>query len=225
MFAGNPTSQLVEDALVSLEKLLKSGVDDQVIFNTLQQCHGHMKFLVHVVPHLPSITGRKTTINILWQLIAQSQQRSMHEVELLVEKDLVSALFKVIGEVRHNDREEEAELLSCSIKLLGVCLSHPSSTAVLPSTSIKILVEILHQEGQISEALSRDVLALLEILVLRSDEHETAIYEAGGAATLLKLAGSKVVACREKIAQKLRENGVMGNEISGAVDVLKVDKL
>ncbi|CAM6018234.1 unnamed protein product [Sphagnum balticum] len=218
---GDPTSQLVEDALVSLEKLLKSGVDNQVIFNTFQECHGHMKFLVHVVPHLPSITGRKTTINILWQLIAQYQQRSMHEVELLVEKDLVSALSKVIGEVRHNDREEEAELLSRSIKLLQVCLSHPSSTAVLPSASIKILVEILHQEGQISEALSRDVLALLEILVLRSDEHETAIYEAGGAATLLKLAGSKVVACREKIAQKLRENGVMGTEISGAVDVLK----
>jgi hypothetical protein len=218
MFAGNPTSQLVEDALVSLEKLLKSGVDNQVIFNTLQQCHGHMKFLVHVVPHLPSITGRKTTINILWQLIAQYQQRSMHEVEL------VSVLLRV-GEVVCNDRKEEAELLSCSIKLLRVCLSHPSGTAVLPSTSIKILVEILHQEGQISEALSRDVLALLEILVLRSDEHETAIYEAGGAATLLKLAGSKVVACREKIAQKLRENGVMGTEISGAVDVLKVDKL
>ncbi|KAH9549806.1 hypothetical protein CY35_10G038900 [Sphagnum magellanicum] len=93
--------------------------------------------------------------------------------------------------------------------------------AVVPSTSIKILVEILHQEGQISEALSQDILALLEILVLRSDEHETAIYEAGGAATLLKLAGSKVVACREKIAQKLQENGVMGTEISGAVDVLK----
>jgi hypothetical protein len=218
MFAGNPTSQLVEDALVSLEKLLKSGVDNQVIFNTLQQCHGHMKFLVHVVPHLPSITGRKTTINILWQLIAQYQQRSMHEVEL------VSVLLRV-GEVVCNDRKEEAELLSCSIKLLRVCLSHPSGTAVLPSTSIKILVEILHQEGQISEALSRDVLALLEILVLRSDEHETAIYEAGGAATLLKLAGSKVVACREKIAQKLQENGVMGTEISGAVDVLKVDKL
>ncbi|CAM6064513.1 unnamed protein product [Sphagnum tenellum] len=173
---GNPTSQLVEDALVSLEKLLKSGVDNQ--------------------------------------LIAQYEQRSMHEVEL------VSVLLRVIGEVVCNDREEEAELLSCSIKLLRVCLSHPSGTAVLPSTSIKILVEILHQ-GQISEALSQDILALLEILVLRSDEHETAIYEAGGAATLLKLAGSKVVACREKIAQKLQENGVMGTEISGAVDVLK----
>jgi hypothetical protein len=219
MFAGNPTSQLVEDALVSLEKLLKSGVDNQVIFNTLQQCHGHMKFLVHVVPHLPSITGRKTTINILWQLIAQYQQRSMHEVEL------VSVLLRVIREVVCNDREEETELLSCSIKLLRVCLSHPSGTAVIPSTGIKILVEILHQEGQISEAHSQDVLALLEILVLRSDEHETAIYEAGGAATLLKLAGSKVVDCREKIAQKLQENGVMGTEISGAVDVLKVDKL
>jgi hypothetical protein len=221
MFAGEPKSHLVEDALVALEQLLTSGVHNEIISKTLQQCHRDMKFLVCALPQLPRIDGRKATINILWQLMAQEQQRSMHEVELLVEKDLVCALFKVIGEVRHNDREEEAELLSCSIKLLGVCLSHPSSTAVLPSTSIKILVEILHQEGQISEALSRDVLALLEILVLRSDEHETAIYEAGGAATLLKLAGSKVVACREKIAQKLQENGVMGTEISGAVDVLK----
>lgn len=224
MFAGDPKSHLVEDALVALEQLLTLCVHNEIISKTLQHCHRDMKFLVRALPQLPRIDGRKATINILWQLMAQEQQRSMHEVELLVEKDLVSALFKVIGEVRHNDREEEAELLSCSIKLLGVCLSHPSSTAVLPSTSIKILVEILHQ-GQISEALSQDVLALLEILVLRSDEHETAIYEAGGVATLLKLAGSKVIACREKIAQKLQENGVMGTEISGAVGVLKVDKL